>query len=194
MPAFDTPVFCMRAALVLALAVLCGCTSTRTVTPGATSGASANTDLAGRTVRVLLTDGRDVRAESVTILPDSTSWFNPATGELVEVATAEVVHVTERSRGRGARQGALIGGGGSLVLVTAGILLASDDWGYAEGLKPLVAFGLGGAAGLYGAVMGGGLGYLNGSETRYDLMPAVAIRPAPTAGPTAAARSVLVAE
>lgn len=175
----------MRAALLAALAVLTGCTSTRTLPSDASFDPVTHAALAGRTVEIHLADGRVVPGQSIAIHPDSTSWIDPATGALVQVATADVRAASTRSRGRGAWQGALVSGLAASAVMSGVIARDLGDWGELNDAQPAFAVTMGTVWGFApGAALGGAVGYAAGAERRYVLAPP---QVGPVATPVAAA-------
>jgi hypothetical protein len=103
-----------------------------------------------------------------------------ASGAQTLAPLARVRSVSTYDRLRGARDGAVVLGVVTFVLVgTAAALLASrsstdgcgDCQSHAEPSPALVFFGAGGLFGLAGALLGGGLGALGGHEDRYVVAP-----------------------
>ena len=151
----------MRPLVLLAALAVAGCaSSTRTVDPANPAGANAH--FAGRTVRVVLTDGAWHDADALRLGPDTTTWVDPGSRQWVAVPTAAVATVEHRDRRRAARRGVLRGVVlGSLVTVLAASLL---EFGSGDGLLsgPPTAGGYAKAAG-FGAAAGAAAGALGGA-------------------------------
>ena len=165
----------MRSVLLLAVAVLCGCSgAVRTVDP---SAPSALHDLAERRVDVHLVDGPVRPARGLRVEADTTSWVDADTGALVRVATASVVEVRRRDRagwsrrvaGRSALAAGLVGAAlGAAVGAGGGGVLGSSDTPPAVNAA---TFGIGvGAVGvMYGVVGGAVAGAAVAPQDRYVL-------------------------
>ena len=145
-------------AFALALALLAGCTQTRTLAP---DDPYAWDEVNGRGGRgeaavVTLAGGETVRAEAVHVAPDVATWLDPATGAGRSAPTADVVSVAFADPGRGALQGLAIGGSlGGLLGMGAGTFVDFlDDFG-----GPGAAT-VGGT--LVGGAVAGGIGALAG--------------------------------
>ena len=176
----------MRPLFVLAVLVaLSGCNAALRTVPLA-DPARANHQLAGRAVTVVLATGEAVPAQAVRVAPDSTSWFDPATGALVSVPTASVAEVQHRDRRRtrlrAVRRGGIAGA------VAGGLLGAvfgynAGDWIEGTQAQDTVIAGL--VAAVWGAGYGAGGGVVVGSLSsptdRYVIRPA----PSPPADTTA---------
>lgn len=141
-----------------------------------------NRDLAARTVRVRLFDGRTLDVAGIRFAPDSTSWVVPSSGTVEVVATSSIFDVSVSNRGRtvrrGGNMGALIGG---LALGAATGAMAYDlgDFCFpsreecepSRGGLAVMGFALGGAVGAaVGWVKGTLLGLLLGGrdEVRFE--------------------------
>lgn len=153
----------MRISLLALLLVLTGCSSTRTLTPG--SEGLGGADLADTTVRIALADGTSARGLSISVLPDTTSWIDPASRELVRVPTVDVVRVTEVSRGKGLVQGALISGLTTAAVV--GVLAYADADEQDAGDRLVFGLGIGTVYGALATVPGGAVGYGLGARRNH---------------------------
>jgi hypothetical protein len=81
------------------------------------------------TATVEVDDGRRLSAKGLRLDPDTTSWFEPRTGTLVQVPTRRIQAVRFARRGRGALWG-LVGGlvaGAAAARLSVGAGMAADD-------------------------------------------------------------------
>lgn len=156
----------MRLLTALLLSVLTGCAG-GLHTIRLDNVADANREFAGRPVTVVLTTGLAYPAESLRFAPDSTSWVEPFTGDLVSAPTSAISEIRHRDRGRavgrGAKRGAIVGSVSGAVLFGAigydsgGCLVFCDRTPTSgERADATVAFGL------FGSVVGAGYGALYG--------------------------------
>ena len=178
----------MRIVVLVSLLAFSACTTTRTAQPGTPEAAAYLRAVAGDVVTVTLVGGERVRARSVRVGADSTSWLDPASRALRSVATAEVVRVERTDRQRGAVRGAVTAAAvaGVASAVAAYALQDPDDCtptivtGCGTGTRVALSVALGSAAGFLAAFPGAGVGALVGETDRLVLAPeASAARRAP---------------
>ncbi len=154
----------LRACLiVIAAALLTGCTHTRTFDAYSQETRETGNKRAERaTSTVVLLSGEQVRARSLHVAPDVTTWVDPKNGEVRSVPTAEVASVRFTSRGRGVLDGLGIG---FAVGIGIGALLGAADSGIftpANGaLFGAIFFSVPGTG------IGGLVGLAVGSKTKY---------------------------
>ena len=150
-----------------------GCIHTQAPTLGEPGGyASLNRRAGGQDARVTLADGRLLPAAALQVTPDLTSWIDPASGAVMNVATSEVTAVQFTHRGRGALEGLGIGLlSGAAVGALAGLASGDDDPGIlaftAEEKALLGGAFFGGIGGLLGLPFGAAVG----SKDVYVLEP-----------------------
>lgn len=156
---------------MLALSVFTGCAGARhTLHLGDT--AQANRQFAGRAVTVVLTTGAAYPAEALRFAPDSTSWVDPGTGDLLSAPTSGIFEIRHRDRRRAVGRATgrtAIGGaiGGGIALGLAGydsggcLIFCSGEPTSGERAEAAVVFGLTGA--LLGAAEGAVLGLIVGA-------------------------------
>lgn len=152
----------MRIRFVVACAAVAisGCTSYRTVPID--NGADIRTR-SYELVSLRLADGRTVRAESVRLDVDSTSWVDPVTREVRAVPTVEVLWVDRVRRVRGAVQGAAA----SFVVAAALGTIASRFGNRLTGSGGLPsALGTGAKVGLVAGSLGAAAGAAVGARER----------------------------
>lgn len=115
--------------LLLTVLLLAGCTHTRHV--GEDETADTNFDqlhqtLEGRTVDLHLRDERTMASTALFINRDTTYTLDLLNGRIREASNREVLGLTHTRRGKGAIEGAVLGGaGGLLVGLAAGLALTS---------------------------------------------------------------------
>ncbi len=119
----------LPAALLLAAALLAGCTHTREVGNGDLadySFAQVNEALEGRRVDILLQDERTMASTALLIRPDTTWFIDLLNGRLRGNATQDISSLTRTLPGQGALEGAALGaGGGALVGLGVGFFLTT---------------------------------------------------------------------
>lgn len=157
---------------LLIAGMLTGCTSTHQVhvISNDVQPTGINSDLEGSSATVAMRNGGVFRARSANVSSDSTSWIDPASGELHVVPTREIASITKLDRGKGAVRGLLVG---SVALAGIGIvpgllvggssaLGSGDDDDLGEGIALGMLIG-----GLVGGGVGAGIGAVMGKKTRY---------------------------
>lgn len=80
--------------------MLLGCTHTQTVVPLDDQWDEVNRRAADRTAVATLEDGRQISAKNLQLTPDSTSWLDPETGAVRNVATASITDIRFPCSGR----------------------------------------------------------------------------------------------
>jgi hypothetical protein len=155
----------LRAAVVVAVVALTGCTSTRTVESGQPSFYARINDTAeGRTARIGFIDGRTVQGMRLFATPDSVSFVD-ATGRARSVPTSDVEQIELQRARRGAFQGAGIGlltGAATGGLIGATIL--KDPFSFTRAEMASITAAL---SGVIGASIGLGVGRARGSRLVY---------------------------
>ena len=118
---------CRQFVFVVAVGLLAGCSSTSTLNHRDLHGPAfykVNEVARGKVADVTLADGRQVRATSVLVGAETTSFFNIETGHIEQVTTASVREVSVIRASRGA----LVGLGAGIVIGTAiGVTRASVE-------------------------------------------------------------------
>ena len=108
-----------------------------------------------------------VKAKALQVTPDSTSWIDPETGQVREIATDQIQSISFLLRRHGAEQGLGMGlVGGALIGLSWGLLHEHQPcstylpWPCftREQETTLVGGGLGLISGIYGSVLGGIMG------------------------------------
>lgn len=143
----------MSRLLVCVLSVLCGgCVSTQPVSLSSPEGQREINERAVRGHAVLALNGQRGRpVRSLHIGPDSTSWIDKTSGEFRSAPSSDVESVTFRRDGAGALKGFAIT---AAVGATLGALLGASDDGRFLDYTPLQGAAMGGAMGVYGALIG----------------------------------------
>ena len=163
----------LRACLiVIAAALLTGCTHTRTFDAySLETRATVNKRAERATSTVVLISGEQVTARSLHVAPDVTTWVDPKNGEVRSAPTAEVASVRFTSRGRGVLEGLGIG---FAVGIGLGALVGADIGTNNDGTASNAAAGalvgavlLGVPFGVPSAGIGGLVGLAVGSKTKY---------------------------
>ena len=176
----------MRPLLLLLALAASGCASF-THAVDLADPSRANADFAGRDATVILTDGAEYDAVSLRLEPDTTTWVDPGSGQLLAIPTSAVAVVQRRDRGRAvwrtARNGALVGAAVGAVL---GGIVGNEFVGAfgqpttserASGVAFFgVVFGVG--AGIEGGVIGALAGLVVDPTERYVVEPAPLAAPA----------------
>ena len=156
--------------VLLTLSICVGCSHSETL-QFAEAGrlAQFNAEAADRAATVTLLSGGEYAARALQVAPDSTSWLNPESNEVVSVPTYDVADVRFRNHGRGAVNG-LVGGavGAGLFGFLIGLASGSEP-------EPCLLFctagekatALGVGFGLFGGVLGLIGGAASGSEEVY---------------------------
>lgn len=156
-----------------ALLVLSGCAGTRhTIDPASDAErlAWANRLFEARPSVVVLTDGTAYDAHALRLAPDTSTWVDPATRQLLAIPTSAIAVVErsdrrramERGVGRGAASGALTGGllGAIGGYSSGSCLFCSRPPTASERAEGGLVFGIGGA--LVGAGYGAAIGVVTG--------------------------------
>ena len=168
-------------AITVALAVLCGCAQVRVVDPIGPdeSLVEVNRALSGRKARIVLGTGSEFLGMRVHVRSDSTMWV-PAdmTSERVAVQTSELKSITVLDRGRGARQGAILGGAaGALGGYFFAVWNTSDDSPFGVGPTENYAVATIPIGGVAGAALGAIIGGYVGSERTFVFGSDELVRP-----------------
>jgi hypothetical protein len=147
--------------LVLGIvATVSGCTHTTVINLSDVEACrQLSEETARRKVTVGLADGRELDAQGLVLSPDSTSWLDPDTEDLMTVGTAEIATVRMVDRGRGAGEGLGLGVlTGALTGAVVGLVYLSEE--YYLGYNVGVGAGAFGVAGLFvGPLVGAGVGH-----------------------------------
>lgn len=116
--------------VAILLVASAGCSSSKTVTTDDPSTgqrlSEINARAASKPARITLRDGTDLKVRALRIDPDSASWLDSETHDVVSVATHEITDVAFTDHGQGAVKGLLFGAL-STGLVLGGLGLASGD-------------------------------------------------------------------
>jgi hypothetical protein len=169
------PPLSARLVVVAALA-LAGCTHHRPLdTASPESRTHVNTRAEGESALVTLHDGEEVRARSLHVAPDVTTWLDPETGEMRSIPTNDLVSVRFTDRGRGVLEGIGLGtaiGFAFGVGVGAGAYLGlggNDGVGIIQVSPAGGVLIVGAGFGLIGLFIGGVAGVDRGSYTVHAL-------------------------
>ena len=141
-----------------------GCTHTHILAPEEPgSYASLNERAAQQGTHVMLADGQRFSAAALQMTPDWTSWIDPASGSVMNVATSEVAAVQFNRHGRGAWEGLGLGLlSGAVTGAAIGFADGDDESGFLTSTAEEKALGggilLGGAGGLLGLLVGAAVG------------------------------------
>ena len=158
--------------LLLFAFLLTGCTHTQQVQDQSASNISfdeLHQTLEGRRVDIKLNDTRTIPSTALRIRPDTTWAIDMASGRVRRASTNQIHSISWKRPGRGALEGALLGGaGGALVGLAAGLALTSVR--DSDQAKTGVAQYVGVITGV-GIIMGVGsgtvIGVRRGSQDRY---------------------------
>ena len=121
-----------------------------------------NRETGGRTVHLVLRDGRSFPARGAVVLPDSTFWHVPDSGKEIAVSTAEVHRIAFKSMKNGAKRGMIIG---ALIGLPMGALITDRAPGSDGIVSDRIQAAL--AGGLGTALWGAGIGAFVGRQTTY---------------------------
>ena len=160
---------CARLA-VLAVLVLAGCTHSHPLNAASPESRShVNARAEQKSALVTLYDGEEVRARSLHVAPDVTTWLDPKTGTMRSVPTSELASVRFTDRGRGVLEG--LGLGTAIGVVSGAVVGAyaeanGDEGGYVSIEVPGAILG-GAVFGSLGLLIGGIAGVDRGSYTVY---------------------------
>ena len=131
-----------------------------------------NRDTGGRTVHLVLRDGRSYEARGAVLSPDSTFWRTPDSGGEISVPSSELHRITFKSRKQGALRGLVIG---ILVGLPGGALVTDSGPGDQNVVIDRIQAAL--AGGLAGAIWGTPIGALVGRQVTYFIHPVDEGRP-----------------
>ena len=159
-------------ALLLFAVLLTGCTHTQQVqnqTASDVSFAELHQTLEGRRVNIKLNDTRTISSTALRIRPDTTWAIDMLSGRVRQTSTNEIHSISWKRPGRGALEGALLGGaGGALLGLAVGLALTSSR--DSEAAQTSVGQYVGVVTG-FGILVGAGSGTLigvrRGSHDRY---------------------------
>lgn len=156
--------------VVVAALTLAGCTHNRTLEPASPeSRTHVNARAEGESALVTLRHGEEVRARSLHVAPDVTTWLDPDTSEMRSVPTSELASVRFTDRGRGVLEGLGVGAayGAGLGVLVGALTGANDDGDFIQ-FSPAGGALIGGVFfGGIGAAIGGLAGLDQGSRTVY---------------------------
>lgn len=159
-----------RFVFILAFAVvLTGCSHTRHLNPVSPGDRAEINERGSSTATVTLRSGESVKARSLHVAEDVTTWNDPQIGSPESISTNEIDTIQYTNRGRGFLEGAGIGLGVGLV---AGAVIALADGSEPENVGEAVGESIGDAVVLVGvpilgAAAGGAVGAGIGSRTTY---------------------------
>ena len=162
----------LPAGLLLFAVLLTGCTHTQHVqddTSEAVSFAELHQTLEGRHVDIRLSDAQTISSKALRIRPDTTWAVDMHSGRIRTTLNSDIHSISWRRPGRGAKEGALLGGlGGAIIGLAAGVALTSirDE----EVARTSLGHYVGTVTGI-GVLLGVGSGTLiglkRGSQDRY---------------------------
>ena len=178
----------MRPSLLLALALLTGCTTSRVADFSSSAARAEVNDRADRGHPVLhLAGDRGRQVRSLHIAPDVTTWVDKKTGESRSAPTPDIEAVAFRRDGLGALQGVGIGiGVGALVGTWVGATDGVAGGGRGFTYSPAAGALLGAAM---GAEVGAIVGAIRSNRVVYEAVPPCLGPPLACAAPLASLRN-----
>ena len=170
----------MRALPWLLMVAFSACTTTRVARPDTSETNAFLRAVSGDVLTVTLAGGETVQARAVRIETDSTTWLDPNTRALRQVATADVVSLERTDRTRGAIRGGVTAAAVAGVASTVFFYAIQDPadctptlvTSCGPGARIALSVGLGAGVGFLAAFPGAGLGAAVGETDRLTLVPA----------------------